>query len=243
MPLTVSARKNTLVGRNSSYRFHTTHGASVGYDELVDIMSKARTTLSKPDIVACMTLMTEIVSDLVADGKFVKTPLGDFYLSAIGTIDHPEDSFNPGDEESGHGVRLRFRPDRQAEATIGKVVRVRRDDTRSSRNPHIIGMETIGKTGEDALEPGDLLRLRGYRLAFDATDESQGVFLALGERVPITRCSVYANVEPSLLILQLPPNLEPGDYTLIVRTATATGTSREARMEGLVKVKVKAADA
>ena len=80
MPLTVSVRKNTLVGRNSDYRFHTSHEASVDYDKLVDIMSRARTTLSKPDLVACLALWTEMVSEIVADGKFVKTPLGDFYL-------------------------------------------------------------------------------------------------------------------------------------------------------------------
>ncbi len=62
-----------MVGRNSNFRFHTSHDGSVDYDKLMDIMSEARTTLSKPDIVACMTLLAETVSDLVADGKFVKS--------------------------------------------------------------------------------------------------------------------------------------------------------------------------
>ena len=96
MPLIVSARKNTLIGRNSDYRFHTSHGATVSYDQLVDIMSKARTTLTAPDIVACLRLLTETVSELVADGNFVKTGLGDFYLCAVGTIDNTEESFRPG---------------------------------------------------------------------------------------------------------------------------------------------------
>lgn len=236
MPLTISVRKNTLVGRNSNFRFHTSHDGSVDYDKLMDIMSGARTTLSKPDIVACMTLLAETVSDLVADGKFVKTPLGAFYLCAIGTIDDPEDSFTPGIKRSGHGVRLRFRPDRSVEARIASALRVQRDDAHSKRLPNIVGLEPVEARPDGRFVPGDLVRLRGHRLGFDKANEALGVFLAIGATGPIARCSVYVSVEPSLVILQLPPELEPGDYRLTIRTATAKGSMREGQLEGLVKV-------
>jgi hypothetical protein len=51
------------------------------------LIVSARTTLTAPDIVACLRLLTETVSNLVADGNFVKTELGDFYLCAKGSID------------------------------------------------------------------------------------------------------------------------------------------------------------
>ena len=105
MPLIVSARKNTLIGRNSDYRFHTNHEATINHDQLVNIMSRARTTLTAPDIVACLSLLTETVSDLVADGNFVKTGLGDFYLCAKGSIDDPKGSFRPGKDRQGQGIR------------------------------------------------------------------------------------------------------------------------------------------
>jgi hypothetical protein len=185
MPLTVSVRKNTLVGRNRNYRFHSSCEARVGCDELMNIMSRSRTTLSKPDIIACMKLLTETISALVADGNFVKTPLGDFYLCAVGTGDQPDDPFTPDNERSGHGVRL-----------------------------------------------------RGCRLAFDQSDERLGLFLIPGSdaKGPGSRCSIYASVAPSLIILQPAPSLEPGDYALAVRTATTTGTLREVRLEEVVRV-------
>lgn len=236
MPLTVSVRKNTLIGRTKNYRFHTIHESTVGYDKLVSIMSEARTTLSKPDIVACITLLAETVSDLVSDGKFVKTPLGDFYLSAIGTIDDPGDSFSPSKERSGHGVRLRFRPDRSAEAKIAKALHVKRDDSRSLPAPYILALEPVVTKPDRRFEPGDIVRLSGYRLAFDRGDQAQGVFLANEATRAVYRCSVYAHVAPSLLILQLPPEIEPGDYALTVRTATATGSRREGRLGGSLAI-------
>ncbi len=230
MPLIVSARKNTLIGRNSDYRFHTSHGTTVSYDQLINIMSRARTTLTAPDIVACLRLLTETVSELVADGNFVKTGLGDFYLCAVGTIDNTEESFRPGKGRQGHGVRLRLRPDRSTEARIARTVRVLRDDTRSSRQPNIVCMEAVGKTPDSTLVAGDMIRLRGYRLAFDPANEEQGVFLSKITPIPLMRCSVYASVAPRLVILQLPPKLKPEDYSLMIRTATAAGTVREGWM-------------
>ncbi len=236
MPLIVSVRKNTLVGRNRSYRFHASHEASVSYGKLVEKMSQARTTLSRPDIVACMTLLAETISELVSDGKFVKTPLGDFYLSAVGTVDNPDDSFSPNKPLSGHGVRLRFRPDRSAEAAIARGLRVRRDDSRSLPAPRILALDPVVARPEGRLEPGDLIRLRGYRLAFDLADEAQGVFLSAGASAAVVRCSIYASVAPRLLILQLPPSLEPGSYNLKVRMATATGSRREGGMDGPIAI-------
>ena len=242
MPLIVSARKNTLIGRNSDYRFHTNHEATINHDQLVNIMSRARTTLTAPDIVACLSLLTETVSDLVADGNFVKTGLGDFYLCAKGRIDDPDESFRPGKDRQGHCVRLRFRPDRSTEARIARTVRILRDDSRASRKPNIVCLEAVGKRPDTGLVPGDLVRLRGYRLAFDPADEKLGVFLSPDARIPGTRCSVYASVAPRLVILQLPPKLEPGNYSLIIRTATAAGAVREAWMTEPVSVRAAGED-
>ncbi len=193
-------------------------------------MSKARTTLTAPDIVACLKLLTETVSELVADGNFVKTGLGDFYLCAVGTIDNTDESFRPGKGRQGHGVRLRFRPDRSTEARIARTVRVLRDDTRSSRQPNIVCMEAVGKTPDATLVAGDTIRLRGYRLAFDPANEEAG-------RIP-----EHGHADPAHALLRLrergsPPRnsavaaeTEAGDYSLMIRTATAAGTMKEGWM-------------
>ncbi|HUW69146.1 MAG TPA: hypothetical protein VMX33_02835 [bacterium] len=55
-----------------------------------------------------LLLYCQTVSRLVADRFFVRGPLGDHYLSAIGTARNEDDRFMPSRRSSGHGYRLRF---------------------------------------------------------------------------------------------------------------------------------------
>ncbi len=54
---------------------------------------------------------------------------------------------------------------------------------------------------------------------------------------PGTRCLVYASVAPRLVILQLPPKLESGDYSLMIRNVMAAGAMKEARMTEPVSIR------
>ncbi|MBU0927422.1 MAG: DUF4469 domain-containing protein [Spirochaetes bacterium] len=256
MALLVSTRENTLVGRTEAWRFHARHSGTVQYDRLLDIMARSRTTLSKPDLVAAVQLLSETVSSLVADGMFVKTPLGDYYLSAVGTAKAADDRFEPRTASSGHGLRLRFRPARAAEAAILESVRFRKDDEAPRRYPAPQELEPVheasrdpgagpggstrgstrGSVGRRSLAPGGFARLSGRNLRFDEADERLGVFLVpLGGGEP-RRCSAYAEIRPSLVIFQSPPDLLPGDYALAARTATKAGTVREGRLAGGLSV-------
>lgn len=236
MALTISARKNTLTGQSRAWRFHTSHEAIVSCEDLIDLMAGSRTTLSKPDLVASMALLTETIAALVAEGKFVKTPLGDFYLCAVGTIDKPGEAFTPGRAESGHGFRLRFRPDRSTEAGIARSVRLRREDDRPSLDPLPLRLETPARPGAGALRPGDLVNLAGYRLKFDPGDPGQGLFLVRDPDGARLRCPVYARIRPSLVIAQLPADLPSGSYRVLVRSAGGSGAPREGWMEGRIEV-------
>ena len=227
MALMVSARINTLVGRTKAWRFHTSHSGMVSYERLLDIMAGSKTTLSLPDIVACMTLFAQTVSGLVADGKFVKGPLGDYYLCAVGTIGESSEAFNLSSGRGGHGLRLRFRPDRKVEERISKEAKIKRDDSLPLREPHPMSLEAAGQPRGSPLAASAIVQLKGYHLKLDPADPAQGIFLASSLSAPLHRCPLYASVTPGHIIAQLPPDLEAGDYAVLVRSLTKTGKVRQ----------------
>ncbi|HUX39960.1 MAG TPA: DUF4469 domain-containing protein [Rectinemataceae bacterium] len=233
MPIFISARANNLTGARRPWRFHTRHDGIVEFEQLVELMARARTTLSKPDILAVVTLYSEIVTSLVADGKFVKTPLGDYYLTAVGGVLDATGKRDKGTESSGPDLRLRFRPARHTELLISKTASVQREAEGPRMSP--LPLAVAPPDSASGFAAGGTARLIGKRLAFDASDQAQGVFLIASDRTA-TRCSSYLHLKPSVVIFRLPENLASGHYALEVRGATRAGTPRSGRLAGEIEL-------
>ena len=215
MALLVVPLKNHLATSPNPYYVHTEWSDTVEFDRLIEIMAAGRTTLTKPDIAGCLELFAEEVSRLVADGKYVKTGLGAFYLCASGKLDAPDQAFTPGSSESAHALRLHFRPDRGFEAELCSKAAVERGK-RYDRNLPVIYKALCVKTeAEMSAGPGDFLRIEGQRLKFDKANAAEGLFFVNGEE---TRAAQYASVQPSLVIAEVPPGLKPGSYILAMRS-------------------------
>lgn len=240
MALTVGIRKNTLSGTKKAWRFHTSHDEIVEFEELLRIMAQSRTTLSAPDLGAAFALISETVERLVAEGKFVKTPLGDYYVTATGSADTRAEHFEPHRKSSGHGLRLRFRPTRDAEARISRAVTVKRDDHSFNLLPCPVRLVPVDV--DAGFRAGAFASLSGIRLGFDHTDERLGIFFEPYSRTgtqadaPVLRASIYASVKPRLVIFQLPAELACGEYRLSVRSATRAGTLRQGSLAVMVRV-------
>lgn len=237
MALIVGARKNTLAGRTKEYRFHASCSGTVDVDELVDVMARANAGLGREEIEAGFELLAKTVAELAADGNYVKTPLGAFFISAVGVADSDSSPFTPGDESSGHGFRLRFRPDRSFEARVIERVSVSRDDTSWQQFPKPSSMVPEGGRRDHALVPGASAGLTGECLSFDAEDEAQGVFFVRGIADAGVRVERYGAVRPKRVLFGVPEELEPGDYTIVVRSSTKAGTMRTGYLDGKVTVK------
>lgn len=244
MSLTITSRANTLIGRKQQWRFHVKHAGIISLDALMAEMARSGVSAALPDIARVLLLYRQTVSRLVADGYFVRGPLGDHYLSAIGTARSEGDRFMPAQGSSGHGYRLRFRPDRGVEARIVQSVSFKRDKNGSSRNPHPLELEQICKGGIPAKAPaspvvfcrGEYAKLHGRLLGFDMANESLGVFLIERNGSCAFRCGVYASIKPSLVIFGIAADVPAGDYELVVRTATRAGTIRSGVMPDTVRV-------
>jgi hypothetical protein len=240
MALTVGIRENTLSGTKKAWRFHTSHDEIVEFDELLRRMAESRATLSAPDLGAAFMQISEAIQRLVAAGKFVKTPLGDFYVTATGSADSRQEHFEPHRRSSGHGLRLRFRPARDAELRIARAATVKRDDQGFRLLPRPTSLVPV--EADAGFRPGAFACLSGCRLGFQQADGRLGVFFepypgpGSIAGMPPLRASIYASVKPRLVIFQLPAELERGEYRLILRSATRAGTLREGSLAASVRI-------
>jgi hypothetical protein len=184
--------------------------------ELVEIMAAGRTAISGIEIEGCFRLFAEEFIKLVADGKLVKTPIGSFYLSANGTLDSKNQPFAPGDSSRDHGFSIHYLPDKDTDTAIKRQARWVQVESFGTRTPAIDDCTVIGRYPGESVRAGDILRIFGRRLKFDAADPDCGIFLENEEMRE--RCSVYADITPSKLIAAIPANLPSGRYTVLVCT-------------------------
>jgi hypothetical protein len=226
MPLTIIPLKNHLSTSSNPYYVHAEWSDRVEYQTLVDIMAAGRTTLTKPDITGCLQLFVEELMKLVADGKYVKTPIGAFCLGASGKLDSPDQAFTPKDGSSAHDLRLHFRADRSLEAELLASVKIERGERYDRSMPLVFSAFSV-KTGKDmAASAGDFLRVEGQRLKFDKDKEEEGLFFINGSE---SRSAIYALIAPGRVIAEVPKDLAAGQYVLAFRSRQGGKTLHEGR--------------
>jgi len=217
MSIKIMAVKNTLPSRKNPYFIRGQWSDVVEEEDLIDIMAKGRTTLSRTDIVAVIALMKEEVTRLVTEGKYVKTMLGAFYPGVSGSLASLDENFEPSVADNNHDVHVYFRMDRTIEQEVRAGLRTIRTTKVDKTVPLVFGLTAIAEDEANKVGLGNLLEVSGVQLKFDPKDKRLGVFLVDGAGVE-TRATAYAVTEPTSVILQVPPTLTLGDYTVLVRT-------------------------
>jgi hypothetical protein len=233
MPLRIRATRNNLGTSDSPYYALASWSEIIESDEFIARMASGRTTLSKTDIIAVFQLAREELGRLLAEGCYVKTPLGSAIPRASGKFGSPDDPFQPGRRGSGHELRFDFRLDPVISREALAAIRCVRDADKDLRSPRILSINSIQSGRDDEAHSGDLLRIAGRRMKFDPADEGQGLFFcgASGEEA---RSALYAQVRPSTIIAEVPADLCEGEYSLVIRTVSRGG----ARLEGKSETKL-----
>jgi len=229
MALRIRAIPNNLKSGGKPYFAYASTSDLVESEEFIDRMAAGRTTLSKTDILAVFQLAREELSGLLAEGCYVKTPLGSAYPVARGAFESPFEPFRPGRRGTGHGLRFEFRLEAALEAEALAMLKWTREEPFDRLSPRPRSAEAIEEGASGAIRPGELLRIRGERLGFDPDNESLGVFFQ-GESGEETRSGLYAYVKPSHLIVLVPPGLEGGSCRLLVRTRSRGARILEGRL-------------
>jgi hypothetical protein len=215
MALSVTALKNHLSNCTKPYLVHTEWSEIVEFEKLVELMAASHTTLAKPDIKACAELFMEQAVKLLAEGKYVKTPIGALYLCASGKFDSLDESFIPGEGENAHALSLHFRADRSAEEEIILKAEVERGARYDRLAPIIFASDSVKTDESMKAKAGEFIRVEGQRLRFDKTNETEGLFFVNGSEY---RSVQYATITPSLLIAEVPAGISAGSYNLVVRS-------------------------
>ena len=210
--LKYALRENLLTAQTDDYMAQTVDARSYSGEEIVELMLKRGSTLTKADAAAAVELYNTVCAELVADGCNLNTPLMNTSLSIAGVFIGANDSFDPG----RHAVRLNIAPGTLLrEAATG--VRVEKTQA-ASTDPYITAVRDV-VSGElnGTLTAGGILEATGSRLKYDAADREQGLFLVPASGAAV-RCDVVAENKPARLMVMVPPTVAAGPYHVEVRT-------------------------
>jgi len=220
MALRIRAIRNNLRSGPNPWYALASWSDTIESEAFIDRMAAGRTTLSKTDILAVCQLAREELTKLLAEGCYVKTPLGAALPVATGALSSPDEPFRPKVPASGHSLRFDFRIDPKIERDALKRIDCVREEAVDRLSPTILYVKAIpdGAT----IRNGGAIRISGSRLKFDASIETLGVFL-IDSTAEEIRVATYFEIRPAVLIALLPPELEKGDYRLEVRTISRGG--------------------
>jgi hypothetical protein len=168
-------------------------------DGFIERMAAGRTTLSKTDIIAVFQLAREELTRPLAEGCYVKTPLGSALPGATGKMSGAGDPFPPRRPGSGHALRFEFRVDREIEDEAIRSIQCVRDREGDRRLTKPLNVEAIPPSDCGGLKAGGLARLSGSRMKFDSRDSRLGLFFE-DENGRETRSALYVQVLPASMI-------------------------------------------
>ncbi|MBP3365932.1 MAG: DUF4469 domain-containing protein [Treponema sp.] len=220
-------RENLLTADPDDCMAQAVDVRSYPQDEIIGLIMKRGTTLTKADVSAVLQVFSEVVCELTADGSAVNTPLFSTSFSVSGVFSGMADSF----DRARHSISVNVNPG-TALREAAKSVKTEKTEA-AATEPYITEAADIVSGSVNAtLTAGGILRLTGSRLKFDALDEAQGVFLVPAEGGEAVKCAVVAENKPARVMIMVPADVKPGAYYAEVRTKLFGngGTSKTQRM-------------
>lgn len=226
--LKYSLRENLLTPEPDDCMAQVQDVRSYSEDEIIDLMLKRGTTLSKADITAALQVYNEVVAEAVADGCAVNTPIFSTSFSISGVFNTMADSF----DKTRHTISVNV----NAGAALREAAKnVRPEKTEAAATgPYITeAADIVSGAVNSTLTAGGILRLTGSRLKFDAADAEQGVFLVPADGGEAVKCGVVAENKPARVMVMVPADVKSGAYSVEVRTKVhGNGTAAKALRTG-----------
>lgn len=238
MPLGITTRMNHFDSAKKPYCFRNIYSGTVESDELIRRIAENNTTLTEADTLACLNVMEEVITELIADGKKVRTPFGLFYLAASGTAEEVDEPFTPLNAESGHSVNLHFCADRDFTDHAVALAVITREEWKDVEVPVIYTVSDGSGTEAPSYTPGGIIKIKGRRLSYNEEKPDEGVFFTDTNGSAVRAQQIFHN-KPTLLIVQIPEELTSGMCT--VQVMARIGGSKDARSDrGNISIKISA---
>lgn len=217
--IAITAHKNPLKTSRKNYCFRSVTDQTLKTEQLIREIVGYNSTITEADARAVLAVLDDRVRYFVRMGYKVELPFACIRLKASGTAGKLTDSFMPGTGD--HKLKA--------------VCSIRKEAARDMENstawritgrgwiilPKITELARVSSSGRDekslTFAPGDILRIRGRNLHFDAADEKQGVFFTDGQSGRI-RAERYSNIGTAITEAFIPDGLVPGTYTVRIVT-------------------------
>ncbi|MDE6706122.1 MAG: DUF4469 domain-containing protein [Treponemataceae bacterium] len=216
--LKYSLRENLLTPEPDDCMAQVQDVRSYSQDEVIDLMMRRGTTLTRADVAAVLQVYTEVIGELTADGSAVNTPLFNTSFSVGGVFNGMADMF----DRARHTVSVNVNAGTALREAV-KSVRTEKTEG-AATGPYITeAADVVSGAVNSTVTAGGILRLTGARLKFDVADAGQGVFLVPESGGEAVRCSVVAENKPARLMVMIPADIAPGTYYAEVRTKIVEG--------------------
>lgn len=218
------------------YCFRSSVNQTLPVESLISEIVNYNSTLTEADVRAVLSVLDIKVREYVNKGYKVELPFLDIRLKATGTCAGKEDSFTAGMSNNEIGISVTVKDDVREKMT--RDVRYIQQYPESPRDPKITLVYSVNPDGTKNTSLGfsvnDSIRITGRNLAFDFTDNEQGVFLQTGESV--TRIEKYNRLGSSILDTFIPAGLSAGSYSLFVKTKPGVDRYKKAEFEHKITV-------
>jgi hypothetical protein len=210
MSLDYALFENHLTADPSDYMAVVQNPQSKTEDDIVALMVSRGSTVTKADALATIEQYAQAIEEFVKDGYNINTALFKLSLSVKGIFDSEDENFNP----ARHSVKVNVSAGTRLQAVASSVKVSRVQGTPPQPDP--VYLDDLGSgTRNETLTPGNIARLKGSRLKFDASDPAQGIFLVASDGSE-TQVATVSHNKPSQLDF-LVPVLPAGTYRLEVR--------------------------
>lgn len=211
---------NTLAD-DGSYIARVVAGKSYTERDLIDLILSERNVVSRPDLEAVMTALKEAMVKVVQAGGILNLSWLKFDYSIKGYFPEVDARLKPDD----HRLEINAKAGSLLMDAIAaiKLRRIRTPDF-GSRIIRFIDYES--KTSNQGLTPGGIFEIVGERLRIGG-DQPDKIGLYLRDQdLRKIKVTTLLNNDPSYLSGQLPVDLPPGVYKVVLCTQIGTSGNR-----------------
>ena len=205
---------------NSKKEFTAQVQEVTSYDQnaIIKRMASKGSTLTEADILACLTVLTEVVAEITAEGASVNMGLFKSRPSISGVFPNASDNFN----NTLHKVKINLTPSIQLKKAVEQITPQK--VPAPATGPHIVEVrDAMTGSINDRITSGGGIEVSGRDIKVAGMDVNNGVYFIAQDGTESKVATLITN-EPSTLIL-IVPTLTAGAYSLQIRTQYSHGVN------------------
>ncbi|MCG8525152.1 MAG: DUF4469 domain-containing protein [Opitutales bacterium] len=191
---------------------------SYDMEQVLEQMLRRGTSMSPGDAKLVLDVFVATVKDLVEEGSAVRTPLFNIKPSISGVFEGSDDYY----DERRHQIKIHLSTGIALKEAVDEIQTEKVGG--NSNQPQVYRVvDAKSQSVNDRITPGGVITVTGKRLKLNPANPEDGAYLISQSTGEETRIDQIIDNVPSRLMLQLPHEMEDGQYALEVRTTYSRG--------------------